>query len=89
MAFMSVAEVASMSDAQKSFRITPLQDLFWVTASDISTYPTDYLVGCEGQIKELVEYADYNRSQVASRTKYFYRNATFPSKISTIEVRNI
>jgi hypothetical protein len=89
MALMSVSEVANLTDAQKSFRVSPVVDLDWITPADTASFPTDYIAGSEGQIKEIVEWADIAKTMLASRTKYYYRNTTYPTKISSIEVGNV
>ena len=84
MAKYSVSDVANFSDGQKGREFTPIITISYVQAADIDS--VDYVTGCEGKPKTIVEYGDSAKSKLLTTTTLKYTDALNPTKVTDVEV---
>jgi hypothetical protein len=84
MARFSVSDVSCFSDGQKSREFTPVVTISYVQAVDIDG--VDYVTGCEGKPKAIVEYGDSAKTRLLTTTTLKYTDVLNPTKVTDVEV---
>lgn len=87
MAKMSVSEVANYTSGYIAFQNNRAIVFIPVDISDIDNI--DYVTGCQGKVKEIIEYEDIEKTKLISRQVLKYQNATYPTFLTCKEVYNI
>ena len=79
----TIGEWANLSDMQQERDTSPVTTFTYVKAVDIGL---DYVSGSEGQVKTVVEYKDYAKTQIVTTTTFKYQDSTLPTKVTEIVV---
>jgi len=79
----SVSNIANMTDAEKSKLKNPVTELVYVQVGDVGA---DYVAGSDGQVKTITEYQNLAKTVTMTVTTLTYRDAAYPTKVTSIEV---
>ena len=80
-------DIIRATSGQKDFMTCKAQVFNLVQPADIDNI--NYVTGCEGKVKELIEYLDIQKTKLISRTVFKYTDALYPKTPTEKLVYNI